>query len=64
MERDEYTNEPNNFSGRTPGNAYVHCTKCGHIMMKHPFSQWTQKVGCNASLHPSYNSQRAKTSPF
>lgn len=61
---EDYQYEPHNFSGRTPGNAYVHCVKCGLIMMKNGFSQWAQKVGCNAKYHPSYATQMAKTSPF
>lgn len=63
-DKEPYKMEPHNFNMRLRGSAYIYCGKCGLIMMRNDFSQWFQKMGCNAADHPSYASQRAKTSPF
>ena len=60
--QEAYKYEPHAFNRKVLH--WPYCSKCGTVMMKNEFSQWVQRVGCNAADHPSYDSQRAKTSPF
>lgn len=57
-----YKMEPHNFSWHIMH--WPVCVNCGLIMMKNPFSEWAQKVGCLNKLHPSYESKRGLTNPF
>lgn len=63
-DKEPYKLEPHNFNCKMRGNAYLYCGKCGAVMMKNGFSQWWQRMGCNAADHPNYQKERAKTSPF
>lgn len=61
---DEYKLEHHNFNMKLRGTAYQYCCKCGLVAMKNDFSQWHQRMGCNAHDHPNYERERVKTSCF
>lgn len=47
-----------NYNGTLGGKRY--CSNCGHVFLNNPFSHWYAAKGCEASLHPSYQTQRNK----
>lgn len=37
------------------------CTNCGLVCLKNEFTEWSVKMGCNSSDHPSFESKRKLT---
>lgn len=59
---EKYKYEGHNFSRSVCGKPY--CVKCGLVALNNDFSRWSVDKGCLSHLHPSYKSQKRKTTPF
>ncbi len=56
---EEYEFEKHQFvQSKTMGKQV--CVKCGLVSLNNPFTDWAVQKGCNASLHPSFQSARMK----
>jgi hypothetical protein len=63
MKQETYKIEPHSFVSWKKI-SWMYCSKCGLVRLKNPFTAWADSKGCNYKDHPSYESQRAKTTPF
>ena len=40
------------------------CKNCGLVSLRNDFTDWSVRMGCMSSDHPSYESMRRKASPL
>lgn len=60
LKRESYKLVPHSFSFISRVGKSV-CSRCGLVYLKNDFSEWSVKMGCNSSDHPSYQSKRKLT---
>lgn len=60
LKRENYKLEPHSFQFNSRIGKSV-CKSCGLVYLKNEFSEWSVKMGCNSSDHPSYQSKRKLT---